>query len=731
MEIVTFVELDIGTPTVTYRFGYASEEQLGYDHIPSLKGVNVRSAVLDPGESIGERETITISFIDHLHRFDVDDFYKGTFWTKFRARYPNIEGATIRVKRGRRDQTLTSMDTYLYVADRYQISRSGATITAKDPLSLLASKAAQAPKITQGEISANLLAAGMAFTLTPAGIGNLQYPAAGKGVLAGKEVISFTRVNDNITITSRGENITAIDHEQGAKFQLALVYNGATPSAIINDLLVNYTEVNPAWITLSEWQQQVDAFINRLYTSTIAEPTSVKKLLDELCAQIGLVFFWDAFAKQIRLRPLLQTATTSSVTEEIMEDGSFDSKEQPDKRVSQAWTYYGQRDPCRPVDEPDNYRRAVVKFAPNEADFAQPAIRKIFSRWISFVGRSAAERLNDLIISRYQVPPRKFNFSLFRNQDSFPPQLGAHISVAHWFLVNGNGDPVTVSSQVTSVEHDDASVNYDAEEVRFAGVELEPETDRYVFIENDCFNVNLRDLYNQIYTAPNNGDNIYFIVAASARVGSLRRDDHTVPAMTVGNWPEAVNLFLTVNGRIQGVGGRGGGAELLGLSNIGQQGGTAFYTRRAITITNNGQGTSESRTGIWGGGGGGSVIHSTPPSLDARTNTGGGGAGFIGGLSGQHPDPARAELFTVNGRDLRNGTETNGAFATLETLTDDMGGFPDGWAGQGGTPGQAGFGAGGVPPNGPVDGGPAGIAIDGVSFVTFAVVGSILGPQVN
>lgn len=713
MEIVTFVELDIGDPIVTFRFGYASEEGLDYEQIPSLKSVSVRPAVLDPGESIGERESVSVSCIDHLHRFDTDEFDKGTFWTKFRARYPTIEGAPLRVIRGRRGQLISAMDTYLYVAEKFQLSRTGATITAKDPLTLLAAKAAQAPYVTQGELLAAISDVDMAFTLAPAGIGDLQYPAAGKGTIGGKEIVSFTRVADAVTLTSRGENTDPVEHDAGAKFQLALVYTGEPPSVIVNDLLVNYSSVDPAWITIADWQQAVDAFINRVYTAVIAEPTAVKKLLDELCEQLGLVFFWDPFAKQIRLRPLLATATTASITEEIMEDGSFSSVEQPDKRVSQIWTYYGQRDPVRPVSEPDNYRRIVIKIAPNELDFAQPAIRKIFSRWISFVGRSAAERLNDLIISRYQVPPRKFQFSLFRNKDFFAPPIGAHINVSHWFLVDGDGNAIIAPAQVTSTTHDDASLEYDAEEVRFAGEDLEPETDKYVFIESDVFNINLRDLYDQIFNPPNPGDNVFFVVTTGARVGSQIRPnyvDDPVPSMVVGDWPEAANLTLIINGKIQGIGGTGGGAEILGYDRRGTRGGTALYTRRAITVQNNG-------LGIWGGGGGGSVFPSSfapGDTIDTRTHVGGGGAGFIGGASGNTPNPGQYYPVIVNGVDLRIGTETEG-------------GIPDGFAANGGLPGEpATFPGDAIP-----DQGAAGIAIDGVSFITFTTVGTILGPQVN
>src|SRR5512138_392336 len=110
-EVITFVEIDVPTftgsggsgspPTITYRFTYPNSDRLPlFDSIPSLSSVNVTPAVIDPGRTIGQRESITVTFNDHLHVFDTDAHDAGTFWTKFRARYPSLEGYRMRVLRG-------------------------------------------------------------------------------------------------------------------------------------------------------------------------------------------------------------------------------------------------------------------------------------------------------------------------------------------------------------------------------------------------------------------------------------------------------------------------------------------------------------------------------------------------------------------------------------------------------------------------------------------------------
>lgn len=697
MHIVTFIRLTLDSDV--YLFGYASEEAGQYNHIPSLTSARVKPAIIEPGVSIGQRESVTVSLIDHLYRFDTDDFNAGTFWTKFRARYASIEGAQLELIRGEQGQDIADMDVYLYIAQSLQISRTGATIVAKDPLILLTARSAQAPNITEGELAASISDVDGSLTLSPAGIGNLQYPASGKAVIGGAEIVSFTRSGDNVTLTTRGENRDAQSHDEGAKFQLALVYENELPSAIVFDLLSNYTEIDPAWITLEDWQQSVDVFIDRVYGAEIPVPTSVSKLLDELCEQVGLVFFWDALAQQIRLRPLLAAAPTRLLTVDQMTEGSFTATEQPDKRVSQVWTFYGQRDPVLNLTDTENYRRVAVALASNQADFIQPAIKKIFSRWINFPARTTAERLNDIILSRYQLPPRKFSFQLFRSGEEFQlPALGAQLNLQHWFLVDADGAQVTVAAQATSAAHDDAHITYAAEEARFAGEDptLEDAEYKYVFIDGDQFNINLRDQYDQIYTTPNDYDQIIFVISAGARVGgAIPVGSQDVPSLDVGDWPEMVELTLINDGRIQGIGGGGGGSGAVTTQQDGLPGGTAIYTRRIINVENNGL--------IYGGAGGGAARINV--NINVFFNSaGGGGAGFLAGGAGGYVEP-------------KSPVASGG--------TQDAGGNGQVDGGAGGNPGQPGNNSSSN------TGGAAGPAVDGDSFITLTGAGTLVGPTIN
>jgi hypothetical protein len=157
--------------------------------------------------------------------------------------------------------------------------------------------------------------------------------------------------------------------------------------------------------------------------------------------------------------------------------------------------------------------------------------------------------------------------------------------------------------------------------------------------------------------------------------------------------------------RIEGHGGDAGGYPNPLGSTSGLNGGTALYTRRPIRLWNYGT--------IGGGGGGGQGRVGMGFDGTFYAAGGGGGAGFNGygfpgsyrrgGVGGQQ-----------DGQD--GGTDTGGA----------PGVRPHGPGGRGGDLGGAGRASDGSFPHST-----AGAAIDGFSFVTFEITGSIVGATIN
>src|SRR5690606_4237633 len=288
------------------------------------------------------------------------------------------------------------------------------------------------------------------------------------------------------------------------------------------------------------------------------------------------------------------------------------------------------------------------------------------------------------------------------------PVIGTGIQIQHRALQDETGGQLIVPAQIVSVARSRDRWGVVAEEMAFRG----DIGSRSVFIDADMWNINLRELYDQIYSAPTMYDTITFVVSTGVQVGG-----HTIiaglgdlpeflddAAMTVGDWPEGPTLRLINNGVI--VGGGANGQDARFDSSHGSRGGTAIRTRYPISIENNGL------IGGGGGGGGRGSLHG-----------GGGGAGAIQPFPNSYGEFPTASAGGPN-VDWVPGSDSHAGPGLLET--GGAAGGPTG--GKGGDLGEAGTdGTGAANPQA----GGAGRAIDGDSFVTFTVEGDVRGPRIN
>src|SRR5690554_4753867 len=238
------------------------------DCLPSLVSVAERPAMLALGESIGTRASITATFADHPYpdtgaegdyyrdQRSYDPFKTGTYWGKFRARYPFMQGWSARVLQGTTDQSPAQMETRHFIVDTFAGPDSSGRVTMvlKDALKLTDGKKAQAPKVSIGALAANIAAGATSFTLTPIGAG-ADYPASGVLAIGGDEIVTYSgRSGDTITGIQRGRfNTAPQEHSQGARVQLCLQYTAQSVTSIIEDLLTDYANVPGAFIPFASW----------------------------------------------------------------------------------------------------------------------------------------------------------------------------------------------------------------------------------------------------------------------------------------------------------------------------------------------------------------------------------------------------------------------------------------------------------------------------------------------
>lgn len=764
----------------------------------SVESVTYSPAVISLGEDMGQRSSLTITFKDHRHSDtgpggdkyladrDYNPFEQGTYWGKFRTRNPFQRGRSLRWIQGLLGEDIADMTTRHFVIESFDFDALNGkfTITAKDTLKLADGDRAQAPLLSPGFLSANINNSVTAATLSPAGIGNTDYPASGYLNIGGKEIVSFTRVADALTITRAQFNTEAVAHNSGDRLQLCLHYNAEDPADVIADLFENYAAIDAAYIPTADWLAETEAFYRRVVTALIPEPTPVKTLVSELIQQCGLAIWWDDVGEEIRLQVLRAISTTAETfNESNTVEGTLQAREQPGKRISQVWCYFGILNPLKGVGDTDNFRSTAIRVDLDaEEDYGQPAIKKIFSRWIPFGGLTIADRVTAIQLGRFRTAPRHFAFELYR-RGAETPVLGEGCRLFGLPMQDATGALADVPIQITRLNPDVGVYQVEAEEQLFVDLDNEDPNVHPIIIDSNVLNENLRTHHDTLFGTLDNGVTVNVTVNAGVIVGSSSTVN---PAFDVGTWPtQAVTgnrtsgspilsglsvdtaTWAAVGQRVFGT-GIPAGAKILTVDSTTQvtldtNASSGAGTSTALTVHtviinidlngriqgkggnggNGGTGTTDPlrdgqngqagglallaayginldlTTGeVWGGGGGGG---GSSVLVYSGGPGGGGGAGFNPGSGGA--GGTDGSVFGGNGNP---GTTSAGG----QGGSHGIGGAPVGDAGDGGGPGLS--GTNGSASGGGYDagtGGAAGGAVSGLSYVDKTGTGDVRGTE--
>jgi hypothetical protein len=485
--------------------------------------------------------------------------------------------------------------------------------------------------------------------------------------------------------------------------------------------------------------------------------------------QAGITIWWDG--RLLRLQVLRDIPSSGFYDDEKFLPGSVSKREQPEKRISQVWVYFGRINPLEGLEDPKNYAVCNVTAQATAQDLELaydniPSVRTIFSRWIIRQNRAAANRVNTLLLRRYGIPPRLITFDLLRNNIDLPPQLAQGVTIETLQNQDPTGGIDSLTAQVIEFRPSADRLSVQAEEIVFTPIE-DPDdpVNKIITIDTNETNFNLRSTYLQIFPEPSDGDNIICIVQQGVIVGSTSVN---TPAFDVGTgWPAgsySIKLVIQPGAFVVGRAGQGGGSAFtieslsnpVATSSQGGVGGLAFRTQKAIEIENLGT------IGGGGGGGGGSARGGTYSNINIgligiTTSAGGGaGAGFFGGSGGSASATSSATPTSGDiarqGRNTQNVTTPGGAstpaiveavfritgspgFDTTVNVTSIGGG--GGLLGQPGNSASTSQTISGLIPitnntsNSLSTGGPAGTAIDGFSLCTISGSGQILGPTIN
>lgn len=737
---------------VTERFSTVTSKPPTIDAIPNIASVNIRPAKLELGESIGIRASVDIQLKDsrspdtgpsgdyYLADRDYDPYTQGTFFGKLRARYPFTQGSNIRLIRGDTDQSLDQMETRHFIVDKLAgpDSSGSFSITCKDALKLADGKKAQWPKLDSDNVklATDLLIGGTSFTIDPF---DKVYAVGGGGQylnIGGNEIVKLlsktgagTALDPYVYTCSRGQFNTEIsDHKIGDRLQACRYYQTNTAKYIIEELLTSGAGIPSEYIPSDDWTLEQDTYLQKLYTAVIAEPTSVTDLINELLEQTASTLWWDDSARLLRWEILKSVNSDAALySDDLIIANSFSAADQPQKRISQVWTYYGQIDPTKKLDEKDNYATSLITLSEeSEANYNESSIKKIFSRWITKEATDAADKLNKTILSRYTNPPRSFAFKLQKGDQLLAPSLGGGYNLRNWTLQTATGASQLVPIQTVQVKSTDTDYMVLAEEVLYTET-ITPDNPNIVnlTLTTDYKNLNMRSFFNAGGNIATSDTVFTLTIGQSFNVYS---ETDGLAALTTGDWPAGAVINLVVNGLVAGKGGDAGdGASTTNIGSTfsatlgqnGENGGIAVSASYDLVIT-------VGINGLIGGGGGGGGGGGAAVYAGFAVNGGGGsgspafGSGGLGGIT-TGSVPAAQPSSNSGGAATVDISGTVG----LGVIWDLPSSLPTIVSGSGGNGGSFGNNGG----NGTIGYGLPSLA--GGGFATAGGAGGLAGPAIN
>ena len=740
----------------TYRFCATSSGKVpvGLDAIPCLVGINITPAVIDTGKGLGLRAQCEITLRDFPHSdIRIDPYVdgrtyipinQGSFFGKFKARNPYYNGRVMRVYSGYLEDDgsfdISNFEKRTYFLDGFDgIDANGIVkITAKDILKLAGDDRSVCPKPSVGKINADINNSATTITLTPSGVGALDYPASGY-IRIGSEVCSFTRSGDVLTLVRGLKGTSAVGHKLGDTVQLCKSITGQKVQDIVYDLLVNFCGVNASYINMADWNAEQTAYLTRLYSALITAPTGASKLLTELCEQVGILLFWDEVSEELILKSVRPNSVSETVTDltadyHLLAD-SLKLKDLNDERVNEVWVYYGLIDFTKNLEEESNYKLLYV--GANVSDQStnknrDVRIKKIFSRWITETASNAATELAQKYLERYALAPVEANFNLDAKDGSLALADFVRINSRQYQDFYGNNQDLLLQIVKRKEVLVGTTWAFTARQFAFSS---NGNPDRLVDIAVDTWDLDLKAAHDEHHSPAISGDVVIVTIKAGVFVSA---SDTSLYALTnPSTWAAGVIVRLVIEpgAIVAGRGGDGGDGGIVFGSTVaptaGDDGGNSILAAYAISIDNGGIISG----GSGGGGGSGGAVSRSFAKIVYCDGAGGGG-GWPYGVAG-------ASTLTTSGGTVISGGLTNATNAT-KTINGTGGNgavVNKSYVGDGGDGGNsyaqngaAGADAAIIGNNGGTglaqtgaNGGSAGDCIHGNSFITWVATGTRYG----
>ena len=456
---------------------------------PVLQSVSTRATELNPGarfanvSALGKRAEITVTVADFIHHDrGIDPYYAerekppaGTFWARWLARNPLYSGTTV--------ELYTIVDGTLSQPEIYEIdsistiSAGAVRIVAKDVLRM--GYDSSAPVTSLGKITTEMTAAQNTITVDNSD----GYPDSGV-VLIGKELMDFTRAGAVLTLVRGQYKTTAETHNLNDLAQVCLVYDDQKTTDIIYDLLVNFGDVDPAYIDLTAWQADESRWMPAVRLSRIiVKPEKIDKLISSICEQTLALIWFDQDSQQIRFRPSQPGVMRRTLTDaaHLLDSGvSITRDDTP--RVNVVRVYYDKRSPLDD-DTAENYSQVQITVASDDVfrRYDQRIkYRDIFASWMPADQSPQALILGSIVLQESISQLTTVSFGLeFKDSDL---ALADVVSLETRDLVDFSGYPASSAALIVARSEAETGLRYNYKAIlsNYANI-------RYGMISPDVF----------------------------------------------------------------------------------------------------------------------------------------------------------------------------------------------------------------------------------------------------
>ena len=442
--------------------------------IPFLDNVKGDSGQLDPENSLGKRGQITVNLMDAPHDDTEIDPYldersysaleRGTFWPRFRARFPFYQGRKLEWYQGYYPFARANAKKRTYIIEDLRgWGRSGkVTVVAKDPLKLADDKRAQWPRPSTGLLTSALTAVATPTTLdittgtaTEYDLEDYETTAV---VLIGSEIIPYTGttvITGGVRLTGVGTRGTVGDyvtpvaaHDAGVSVQKCAYFKDMKVPRVLQVLLEQGGNVPPSYIDYATWESEYDTWLAGFrVTRLICKPEGVTSIIKELIPQSNTwALWWDNESAKIRyqvVRPLDYDELIETLSDDAhIIAGSLIAQDDSDRLLNQLLVQYGQIDPTKDAKEGTNYREGFVTLdvgSQSAREHGQVFSNTINGRWHGTGNRSELIAIADRLLQARSAVPIRVEFDVDRKDDD--AKTGQFVTLDTSAIVDMYGEP--------------------------------------------------------------------------------------------------------------------------------------------------------------------------------------------------------------------------------------------------------------------------------------------------